>query len=137
MKRFIAALLCLSVVAPGCATSQTPRMQTAPQAPTSSADRDVLANFAAQLPLGARVKATLTDNRTIRGTLVKRTDKTIVLQPRARVPEPLVEVPFDHLIVLEPETPSGGLGRAVVIGVGVGVGATLGTLLLLAALLGD
>jgi hypothetical protein len=137
MKRWMASLLCVVLVAPGCATSQTPRMQTAPQSLTRPAEREVLSEFAAQLPLGSRVKATLDGNRTIRGTLVKRTDKAIVVQPHTRIPEPLVEVPFANLVALEQERPSNGTGRAIAIGVGVGVGAALGMLLLLAAVLGD
>jgi hypothetical protein len=137
MKRLMALLLCAVLAAPACATSQTPRMQTAPQALTRPADRDVLSDFAAQLPLGSRVKATLAGNRSIRGTLVKRTDEAIVVQPRTRIPEPLVEVRFDSLVALEQELPSGGVARAIAIGVGVGVSAALGMLLLLAATLGD
>ena len=60
MKRIIASLLCALLAAPGCATSQGPRVQVAPQLPgTSSSDREVLGEFARQLPLGARVRATV------------------------------------------------------------------------------
>ena len=83
MKRFIAVLLCVGLTAPGCAMNHTARVQTAP-APVVS-DRTVLADFASQLKVGSHVRATVTGNRTIRGTLVKRTDRAIVIQPRARV----------------------------------------------------
>ena len=96
MKRFIALLLCVGLAAPGCAMNQTARVQTAP-APAVS-DRAVLADFASQMKVGSHVRATITGNRTIRGTLVKRTDRAIVIQPRARVAEPLLEVPFDELL---------------------------------------
>jgi hypothetical protein len=59
------------------------------------------------------------------------------VQPRTRIPEPLVEVPFENLVALEQELPSGGTARAIAIGVGVGVSAALGMLFLLAATLGD
>jgi len=137
VKRWMASLLCVVLVVPGCATSQTPRVQAAPQSLTRPTEQEVLSEFAAQLPLGSRVKATLDGNRTIRGTLVRRTDKAIVVQPRTRIPEPLVEVPFASLVALEQERPSNGTGRAIAIGVGVGVGAALGMIFLLAALLGD
>ena len=126
MKRCIASLLCVLLLAPGCAASRTPRVQTAPQAPVKVADREVLAEFAGQLRIGSRVKATVTGHRTVRGTLVKRTDQALVIQPRGRVAEPLIEVPFDELIALEQEaTSSGGNARAVAIGAGVGAGAAL------------
>jgi len=138
MKRFIALLLCVGLVAPGCATSQTPRVQTARPTPARVADRDVLADYAGQLRLGSRIKATTTDNRIVRGTLVKRTDQALVIQPRTRVAEPLIEVPFDELLALEQEVPSpsgASTGRAVAIGAGVGAGAALGVLFLLFAVL--
>ena len=103
MKRFFASLLCVLLLAPGCATSGTPRVQTTPQVSARAADQEVLAGFAAQLRIGSRVKATLTGDRTIRGTLLKRTDRSLVIQPRTRVAEPLVEVPFDDLLALEEE----------------------------------
>jgi hypothetical protein len=137
MKRFFASLLCVLLLAPGCVTSRTPRVQSTPQGSARSADRDVLAGFAAHLQIGSGVKATVTGNRTIRGTLLKRTDQSLVIQPRARIAEPLVEVPFDDLLALEQETPSSrGTVRAVALGVGVGVSAAIATLYVLAALLG-
>jgi hypothetical protein len=139
MRRVLALLLCIGLAAPGCATAQRPRYATRPQQVpvAAAADRDVLADYAAQLPLGAKVRATVADHQTIRGTLVKRTDRALVIQPRARVAEPLIEVPYDKLVALEQETPTGGVGRAVAIGVGVGVGAAVGLLFLLAAVLSD
>jgi hypothetical protein len=140
MKRFIASLLCALLVAPGCATSQRPRAQVASQAAvapaTPAGDREVLGEFARQLPLGARVRATVAGHHTIRGTLLKRTDVALVVQPRARVAEPLVEIPFSSLLALEQEQSSSGTGKAVAIGVAVGVGAALGFLMLIAAALG-
>jgi hypothetical protein len=136
MKRFTASLLCVLLLASGCVTSRTPRVQATPQGSARITDGDVLAGFAGELRLGSRVKATTTGNRIIRGTLVKRTDQALVLQPRTRVAEPLVEIPFGELLALEQENPSSGTGRAVAIGVGVGVSAAVVTLYVLALLLG-
>jgi hypothetical protein len=136
MKRFIASLLCVLLLAPGCAASRTPRVQTAPQATVKVADREVLAEFAGQLRIGSRVRATITGNRIVRGTLMKRTDHALVIQPRARVAEPLIEVPFDELLALEQEEKSSGsTGRGIAIGAGVGAGVALGVLFLLASVL--
>ena len=136
MKRFTASLLCVLLLATGCVTSQTPRVQTTPQGPARVLDGNVLAGFAGQLQIGSRVRATVTGNRTVRGTLVKRTDQALVIQPRTRVAEPLVEIPFADLLALEQENPPSGTGRAVAIGVGVGVSAAVVTLYVLALLLG-
>jgi hypothetical protein len=136
MKRFIASLLCVLLAAPGCAAG-TARVQTIPSVPVSAADPGVIGDFARQIPVGSRIKATLPGNHVIRGTLLKRTDQAIVIQPRARIAEPPVEVAFANLVALEQEQPSSGTGRAVAIGVGVGVGASLLFLMILAAALGD
>ena len=77
-------------------TSSAGRADQCPRA--SAVDREVLGEFARQLPLGARIRATVAGNRTIRGTLLKRTDVALVIQPRARVAEPLVEIPFSSLL---------------------------------------
>jgi hypothetical protein len=135
MKRFTASFLCVLLLASGCVTSRPPRVHTTPQVPAMTADANVLAGFAGQLRIGSRIKATVTGNRTVRGTLVKRTDQALVIQPRTRVAEPLVEVPFAELLALEQENPSSGTGRAVAIGVGVGVSAAVVTLYVLALLL--
>jgi hypothetical protein len=138
MKKLIAAALCVALAAPGCVASQGARVQTAPAAPVTTADRQILADFVERLDLGTRVKVTVTGNRTLRGTLVKRTADALVLQPRARVPEPLVEIRYTDLLAIEPETrTNGGTTKAIAIGVAVGVGAVVGTLFILAALLSD
>jgi hypothetical protein len=116
--------------------TQRTAVQTTPPGQARTTDRDVLADFAGQLKIGSRVKATVAGNRVVRGTLMKRTDQTIVIQPRGRIAEPLVDVPFDELLALEQEIPSSGSsGRAIAIGAAVGAGAAIGTLFLLAALL--
>ena len=137
MRQLIAMLVCVTVAAPGCVASQGPRLQTVPAVPASTADRGVLADFVKQLQLGSRVKATVTGNRTFRGTLVKRTDDALMLQPRTRVPEPVVEIRYADLMAIEPEVRASGTGRAIAIGVAVGVGAAVGTLFILAAIFSD
>jgi hypothetical protein len=140
MKRFLALLLCIGIAAPGCAAAHA-RLQTRTQAPEetrTSADQTFIAEFARQLRVGTRVRATLTENRSVRGTLLKATEKTIVIQPKGRIAEPLIEVPLDQLLALEEDLPkNGGTGRALAIGAGAGAGAALGALLILAAIFSD
>ena len=100
-------------------------------------ERAVLSDYARALPIGTRVRAVAADNRKVRGTLVKRTDSAIVIQPRTRVAEAFVEIPFDELVSLEQEMPSSGTGKAVAAGMAAGAGAALGVILLLIALWGD
>jgi hypothetical protein len=112
---------------------------TQPAAANSASDRAVLADFARQLPVGARVKARVADNRTIRGTLLKVTDHSIFLQPRTRIAERIEEVPYDQLLALEQDLPTNGSspGRTAAIAASAAAGGTLAVLLILAAIFSD
>jgi hypothetical protein len=136
MKGLIVLMVCVGLIAPSCATAQRVRMQR--QTPAIQAAPTVVAEFARQLPPGTRVRATVEGNRKIRGTLLKATDTVIVIQPRARVAEPPVEVPMNQLLALEQEREEGGhMGKAIAVGAAVGAGAAVGVLFILIALLGD
>ncbi|HET7216594.1 MAG TPA: hypothetical protein VFJ02_01040 [Vicinamibacterales bacterium] len=144
MRRLIALALSAVLIAPGCATvtggAQTTtasRYQAGPQGVHALPDRAALSDFARQLPAGARVRVKLTSGDTIRGTLIKTTDTSLVVQPRTRIAEPLIDVPFDRLAALEQETPGSSTGRAIAIGAAAGAGAALGVIMLLIAIAGD
>jgi hypothetical protein len=137
MRRLIAVLLTVGLVLPGCATSLRPRAQTTAPGVRALPDHSALSDLAHKLPVGARVRAKVAGDGTIRGTLIRTTDTAIVIQPRARVAEPLLEIPFNRLEALEQETSSGGPGKAIAIGAAAGAGAALGTILLLFAIFGD
>jgi hypothetical protein len=137
MKRLLAMLMCVVLAAPACVASQGPRLQAAPTVPNRAEDARVLAEFVNRMQIGSHVKATVTGNKTIRGTLVKRTDQALTLQPRTRVPEPLVEIRYEDLLAIEQEAKSGTPLKSIAVGVAVGVGAAVGTLFILAALLAD
>jgi hypothetical protein len=135
MKRLIVLIVTIGLIAPSCATAQRVRLQS--QAPVIQAAPTVVSEFAQQVPPGTRVRATVEGNRKIRGTLLKATDTIIVIQPRARVAEPPIEVPMNQLLALEEERGEGHMGKAVAVGAAVGAGAAVGVLFLLIALLGD
>lgn len=139
MRRIVVVLLCVGLASPGCATRGSLRYQTAgPTTEIPAQNAQVLGEFAQRLGVGTQVRAVTAGNRTVRGTLVKTTDRAIFVQPRTRLAEPIVEIPLDQLLALDKETPSGGgVGKAIAIGAASGAGAALGVLLLLIAILGD
>jgi hypothetical protein len=137
MKRITALALCLGLALPGCVTTGPRRTQTGTMLTAMTQERAVLSDYARQLPIGTRVRAVAADNRRVRGILVKRTETSILIQPRARVAEPFVEIPFDQLVTLEQEAPSSGTGKAVAAGMAAGAGAALGVILLLIAIWSD
>jgi hypothetical protein len=138
MQRLLALLLSAALVLPACATAGGTRVQTRGQVLATGADSAVLGEFARQMPAGTRVRATVTGNRSVRGTLLKTTDSAIFIQPRGRIAEPIVEIPLAQLLALEQDTAGGGgTGRAVAIGAAAGAGAAVGVLLILIAVFSD
>jgi hypothetical protein len=107
-----------------------------PAAP-SVQDRTVLAEYVQRLPAGSRVRVEQTNGSSLRGTLMKATPDTIVVQKNTRVPEPPVEVALSQVTRVTLDSSSSSLGKHIAIGVGTGVAATFGVLLILAALWGD
>ena len=131
MKRVIATVLSLSISASGCAMS-TRATATYPLDRTTQ--QEVITSYAEQLRIGTRVRATLDDKRVVRGTLVKKTPEALIVQPRGRVAEPLVELKLTDLRAVEQEQPkTGSTGKAIAVGAAVGAGVSLGVLMLLAA----
>ncbi|MCA1560629.1 MAG: hypothetical protein LC804_10325, partial [Acidobacteria bacterium] len=130
--------LCVTLCAPACASAGGGRY-AAPQTMTHASVRDeaLLAAYVKQLPIGARVRATLTNGQSVRGTLMKATDGGVIVQRRTRLPEPPVEIPLAALQSVEGDREGGGVGRAVAIGVATGAGAALGVFLLLVATLAN
>jgi hypothetical protein len=90
--------------------------------------------FARNLDIGSRVTVRLVDGQRASATLIEANTDGLLLQPRTRVPVPLQRIAYDRIASLERDDARGvGAGRAVAIGVASGVGAFLGTLLILIA----
>ena len=97
---------------------------------------DVWRGFAQQIDVGARIKIRLDDGQRVVATLIQAGTDSLVVQPRTRVPVPVQRIAYDRIASIERDKPGGiGAGRAVAIGVASGVGAFLGTLLILIATL--
>ena len=139
MRRALTLLLCVLLASPACATRRlsTSSMPAIPQALSGArVDPALMADYIRQLPVGSRIKLSLADGTTLRGTLMKRDADPIVVQKRTRLPEAPVEVAVRDILALDVET-NGSTGRTVAIAIGGAVAATLGVLLLLAAIYSD
>jgi hypothetical protein len=120
MTRLMAALLVCLLASP--AAAQTP------------SNPDVWRDFASKIDVGSRVKVRLADGKRLTATLIQAAPADLVVQPRTRIPVPVQRVPYDAIVSLERDEARGiGAGKAVAIGVAAGVGAFLGTLLLVIA----
>jgi hypothetical protein len=98
--------------------------------------RAVTAAYVSALPSGSRIKLTLTDGRTLKGTLMVVQQDAIVVRPRTRLPEPAETIPFARIVTIEAER-EGGMGRAIAVGAAVGAGAAIGVFLALLVALSD
>ena len=95
---------------------------------------DIWRAFAQTIEAGARVKVRLHDGQRVTATLIRADAEALLLQPRTRIPVPVQRVTYDQIASLEPDEARGiGAGKAVALGVASGVGAFLGTLLILIA----
>ena len=132
IKRLVIAILCATLAAPACAGAGRMRVTAAP------ADGAVLSEFVQKLPPGAAVRVDRTGGTTLRGTLMKASSHSLVVQPRTRIPEPAVEIPLSEVLRVTPETSNGtNLGKAVGIGVAAGAGAALSVFLIIVAIFAD
>ena len=134
LKKVVAVVLCAALAGTGCASASGTRIAQAPQ--PSVQDKTVLADYVQKLAAGSKVRVERTDGTSLRGTLMKASAQSIIVQKNTRVPEAPVEIPLDQLTRVTLDYGS-STGKTVGIAVGAGVGVTFGVLLLLAALLGD
>ena len=105
-----------------------------PAAAQTTSNPDVWRAFATKIDVGSRVRVRLADGKRFTATLIQAAPADLVVQPRTRVPVPVQRVPYEAIVSLERDEARGiGAGKAVAIGVAAGVGAFLGTLLLVIA----
>jgi hypothetical protein len=95
---------------------------------------DIWRAFAQKIDVGTRLKVRLDDGQRVVATLIEANADGLLVQPRTRVPVPVQRIAYDRIASLERDDARGiGAGKAVAIGVASGVGAFLGTLLILIA----
>ena len=135
LKKVVAVVLCAALAGTGCASASGTRIAQPPQ--PSVQDKTVLAEYVQRLAAGSRVRVERADGTSLRGTLMKATAQSIIVQKNTRLPEAPLEIPLDQLMRVTLDSGSASMGKTVGIAVGVGVGATFGILALLAALIGD
>lgn len=136
LKKLTALCLCAVMAATGCASASGGRLPQAPPGPQVQ-DRTVFADYVQRLPAGSKVRVERSNGDALRGTLMKATADIIVVQKHTRVPETPVQIPMAEVTRVTLESGSSSVGKQIAIGVGAGVAATFGVLLILAALWSD
>ena len=134
LRQTTALILCVALLASGCASAGGPRTADAPAAPVM--DQSVLADYVQRLPAGTRVRVERSNGQMFKGTLMKATPDGIVVQKNTRVPEAPIEVPLDRVARVTIETNGSSVGKTVALGVGTGVAVTFGIFAVLAVIFG-
>jgi hypothetical protein len=139
----IAAMICSNCAARGPAlrVDRTLGRHAAPlavgltgnRAAASGQDADLWRQYAMRLPIGSTVKVRTTDGERRTAVLMRVDDTGITVKPKTRIPEPVQQVPFDHLTQLELARADSNIAKAAAIGGAVGAGVFLGLLTLLFA----
>ena len=141
VRQLVALAICVSLVTSGCATTHlnvAPAFANAPGAQDQKVDPAVMAEYVKRLPPGTTVRVDRIGGKSMRATLIKTTDRSLVVQAKTRIPEPAIEIPYDQLLRVVPETSNGGnLGKAIGIGIAAGAGAILTVFVILAAIYSD
>jgi hypothetical protein len=135
VKKAMAVLISVAMATSGCATTRATRFA---QAPEGTAGRAVLVEYVQKLPPGTLIRVDLARGHSLRGTLMKATDRSLFLQPKARISEGVVEVAMGNVVSVT-LVPQGGsnLGRAIGAGAAAGAGATLAIFLIIIAAFND
>jgi hypothetical protein len=137
IRRAVALMMCTALVAPGCATTRATRVQTT--GPSAGAtNHSMLAEYVQKLTPGSVVRVERTAGGSLRGTLIKATDRSVVVQPRTRLPEPPVEVALGDVLSVTPESPRGlNIGKAIAAGAAAGAGAAFAVFMIIVAAYDD
>jgi len=138
MRKVLSLLLVTTLTLSGCATSRMTQAGAVPApARSNAADPKVMADYVRQLRVGSRVRLSRSDGEEIRGTLMRNDADPLVIQRRARIPEPPIEVPLRDVVAVELDLPGNGVGRAIAIGAGAAAAAVLGIFVVFAAIYSD
>jgi hypothetical protein len=140
MKRCLSFLLAVTLAVPACATSRASRIPATlalPAQQPSAVDPKVMADYVRQLKVGSRIHLARTNGDEIHGILMKNDGDPLVVQRRTRIPEAPIEVPLREVLSVELEVKNGNPARTAAIGAVAAVSATLGVLLILAAVFSD
>jgi hypothetical protein len=133
MKRIISSIIAGVLIA-----SNVPLAAQGSSSAVDSSGRFVRSNqywmaYAGKLPIGSTVRVRTTDGKRMTAVLAIVDDFGITLEPKTRIPERPMRVPYEQLDQLSVKENGSNVGKAVGIGMAVGVGAFLGLLAILAS----
>jgi hypothetical protein len=118
------------------AVSSGPAMAQAPSGAESRSE-DYWMTYTEKLPIGSTIRVRTRDGKRATAVLAIVDGTGITVEPKTRVPEAPRHIPFAELEQLELRQHGSSLGKAVGIGVAVGVSSFFASLLIALAAWGD
>ena len=130
MKPLITLVLCVSLLAPGCAVRSSVDSRMVPGR-SGVQGSDIPRSYAQELPAGKEVEIRLRNGEHFKGTFMGVEGETIRVQPSTRIPVPPRVVPLSDVIQLR-LTAGGGtsVAKAILIGAASGAAVFFGLLLM-------
>ena len=138
--KILALVVCVTVAAPGCASARSNQagVAVAPApAPGQGVEAATLSEYLKTLPLGKTIRVERVDGRSLRGTLLKVTDRSLTFQEKTRIPEPAIEIPFAEILRVTPVTNGNNIAKTIGIGAAAAAGAVLTVFLILVSVYSD
>ena len=140
LRRMLVIALCVTVAAPGCASARLSHAGVAvvpARELGQGVDPATLADYLKTLPLGKTIRVERVDGQSLRGILLKVTDRSLTFQEKTRIPEPAIEIPFSEILRVTPVTNGTNIAKTIGIGAAAAAGAVLTVFLILVAAYGD
>ncbi len=135
MKSVLAVVLCVSLLAPGCAVRSSSLDARVGFDGSARQGGEIPRSYAEQLPMGREVEVRLKSGERFKGTFMGVEGDAIRVQPSTRIPVPPRVVPLADLMQLRLASAGNGgsVAKAVIIGVASGAAVFFGLLLVAVA----
>jgi hypothetical protein len=135
LEKTVALVASVAIATSSCASASGPGLAVDLQAP--GMDRAVLVDYLQRLPAGTRVRVERIEGTSFRGTLMRASPQSIVVQKHTRLPEAPISVSVDQLARVTLDSTGSSIAKTIGIGVASGAATSLGVFLLLLMLYGD
>jgi hypothetical protein len=133
MKRIISSIIAGVLIASSVPINAQTRSTAAGSSGRFDRSNQYWMAYAGKLPIGSTVRVRTTDGTRMTAVLAVVDDSGITLEPKTRIPERPMHVPYEKLDQLSLKENGSNTAKAVGIGLAVGVGSFLGLVAILAS----
>lgn len=132
MTRIISSIIVVILIASSVPVAAQGSSRAADASSRFARSNQYWMSYAGKLPIGSTVRVRTTDGKRMTAVLAIIDDSGITLEPKTRIPERPLHVPYEKLDQVSLKE-NGSVAKAVGVGVAVGAGSFLGLLAILAS----